>query len=289
MTGSDKAQQRAGDKAEGSKTTHTGKDKRDSVGAIRRPIMTAAKLSGKYTTSVGKDFKNDDGITPPLEVRGKGKSQPTIISYLAAEAQVKYTEHTAPPPANSQSVIEVVPLGTNSEGAPIETNKLPIRAAQSDILDSGVVTKKKRDGSPNSRNGHSAQRSEIPAERGAARDMDDTTTTTTTLCTEGWQHISPNLMTGDKEIEKSLKPPDWAKDGEDELDSLTDESDVTSSKHDISETGSSISSETGDISSSKEPTVRQQQRHRKHTKVQSGPMSILPTVRHLNGITQVLD
>ncbi|KAJ1091143.1 hypothetical protein NDU88_004270 [Pleurodeles waltl] len=205
-----KAARYSTDKAEGRKTTRTGKDKGDSVGEVRRPISTAAKLSGKNTTSIVKDSQNDDGITSPM-------------------------------------------------------------ASQSDILDSGVVTKKKRNGSPIRRIGHSAQRSEIPAERGAAGDMDDTTTTTTTLGTEGWQHVSSKSMAGDKEIEKSLKPPDWAKDGGDEFYSLTEESDITSSEHNPNETGSSISSEMGDISSSKEPTVRQQQRHRRHTKVRSGP------------------
>ncbi|KAJ1202778.1 hypothetical protein NDU88_006574 [Pleurodeles waltl] len=151
-----KSARNSGDKAEGSKTTRAGKDKGDSAGAARRPIMTVAKLIGKSTTSVGRDFKNDDGITPPLEVRGKGKIQPTITSFLAAEVQENYTEHTVPPPANSQSVIEVVPLGTNRERVPIETNKPPIRASQSDILDSSVVTKKKSGGSPISRNGHQA-------------------------------------------------------------------------------------------------------------------------------------
>ncbi|KAJ1158911.1 hypothetical protein NDU88_011583 [Pleurodeles waltl] len=233
-----KAARNTGDKAEGGKTTRAGKDKGDSAGAARRPITTAAKLSGKNTTSVGRDFKNDDSITPPLEVRGKGKIQPTITTFLAAEVQENYTEHTVPPPANSQSVIEVVPLGTNGERVPIETNKTLIRASQSDILDSSVVTKKKRGGSPISRNRHQAQRSQFPVGREAVGDMDDTTTT---LCTEGWQHVSPKLMIGDKEIKKSLKPLDWAKDGGDTFYSLTEESDFTSSEHDLSESGSSIS------------------------------------------------
>ncbi|KAJ1130430.1 hypothetical protein NDU88_008783 [Pleurodeles waltl] len=189
-----KAAQNSGYKAEGSKTTCAGKDKGDSAGADKRPITITAKLSGKNTTSAGRDVKKDDGITPPLE---------------------------------------------------------------SDILDSSVATKKKRSGSPISRNGHQAQRSEILAERETVGDMDDTTTT---LSTEGLQYVSPKLMAGDKEIEKSLKPPDWAKDGGDKFYSLTEESD-------LSKSGSSISSETGNISSSKEPTVRQQQRHRKRTKV----------------------
>ncbi|KAJ1216542.1 hypothetical protein NDU88_004143 [Pleurodeles waltl] len=92
-----KAARYSGDKAEGSKTTRTGKDKGDSIGAVRCPIATAAKLSGKNTTIVVKDSKNDDGITPPME---------------------------------------------------------------SDILDSGVVTKKKRDGSPIMDTQHNGLRSQ---------------------------------------------------------------------------------------------------------------------------------
>ncbi|KAJ1179693.1 hypothetical protein NDU88_004927 [Pleurodeles waltl] len=100
--------------------------------------------------------------------------------------------------------------------------------------------------------------------------MDDTTAT---LRTEVLQYVSAKLTVGDKktETEKNLKPPDWAKDGGDKFYSLTEEPDLTSSEHNLSEFGSSISSKTGNISSSNEPTVRQQQRHRKCTKVWSGP------------------
>ncbi|KAJ1162830.1 hypothetical protein NDU88_003295 [Pleurodeles waltl] len=98
--------------------------------------------------------------------------------------------------------------------------------------------------------------------------MDDTTAT---LSTEVLQYVSPKLMVDDKETEKSLKPPDWAKDGGDKFYSLTEESDLTSSEHNLSESGSSRSSETENISSSNKPTVRQQQQHRKCTKVWSCP------------------
>ncbi|KAJ1101281.1 hypothetical protein NDU88_006353 [Pleurodeles waltl] len=233
-----KAGRYSGDKAEGNKTMRIGKDEGDSTGAVRCPISTAAKLSRKNTNSAVKDPKNDDVITPPMEVRGIGKAQPTIISYLAAEAQEKYTEHTLLPPENSQSEIKVVPLGTNREGAPVK-----MRVSQSDILDSGVGTKEKRDRSLIRGIGHSAHRSEITVERGAAGDLDDTTittTTTTTLGTEGWQYVSSKSMAGDKEIERSLKHPDWAKDGGDTFYSVTEESDITSSEQDLNETGSSI-------------------------------------------------
>ncbi|KAJ1205885.1 hypothetical protein NDU88_001310 [Pleurodeles waltl] len=78
-------------------------------------------------------------------------------------------------------------------------------------------------------------------------------------------------MGGDKETERSLKPPDWAKDSGDKFYSLTEESDLTSGEHSLSESGSSMSSEIGNISSSNEPTVRQLRRHRKCTKMRYGP------------------
>ncbi|KAJ1125973.1 hypothetical protein NDU88_004386 [Pleurodeles waltl] len=87
--------------------------------------------------------------------------------------------------------------------------------------------------------------------------------TVAALSSEVLQHGSSKLTVGDKEIEKSLKSLDWAKDGGDKFYSLTEESDFTSSELNL------ITSGTGNISSSNEPTVRQQRRHRKCTKLRS--------------------
>ncbi|KAJ1092696.1 hypothetical protein NDU88_005806 [Pleurodeles waltl] len=95
--------------------------------------------------------------------------------------------------------------------------------------------------------------------------------TTSVLSKEALKHVEPNLAVGDKETVKSIKPPEWAKDGSDKFDSLTEESDFTSSEHTLSESGSSISPETGSISSSNEPIVWQQRRHRKRATARSGP------------------
>ncbi|KAJ1218545.1 hypothetical protein NDU88_006123 [Pleurodeles waltl] len=75
----------------------------------------------------------------------------------------------------------------------------------------------------------------------------------------------------DKENEKEMKILDWAKDSGDKFYSLTEESDFSSDdEHSPSESGSSISSERGNASSSNEPTVRQRRRQRKCTKTRSG-------------------
>ncbi|KAJ1159666.1 hypothetical protein NDU88_000171 [Pleurodeles waltl] len=265
----------SGDK-EGTKTTRAGKDKGDPAGAVRCPVTTTVKLIGKNTTGVGRDAKNDDVTIPPLATRGKDKIQPTITSFLAVGAQESFAEHIVPSLANSQPAIEAMPPGNSNEremGALNEINESLIKGSQGDdglsgVLASSVATKKKGGGLPVSRNGHQAQRSKIPAGREAAGDMDDTTAA---LSTEVLQHESSKPTVGDKEIEKSLKPPDWATAGGNTYDSFREESDFTSSELNLSASGSSISSETGNISSSNEPTVRQQRQHLKCTKVRSGP------------------
>ncbi|KAJ1124336.1 hypothetical protein NDU88_002797 [Pleurodeles waltl] len=74
----------------------------------------------------------------------------------------------------------------------------------------------------------------------------------------------------DKENEKEMKILDWAKDSGDKFYSLTEESDFSSAdEHSPSESGSSMSSERGNASSSNELTVRQRWRQRKLTKIRS--------------------
>ncbi|KAJ1123780.1 hypothetical protein NDU88_002247 [Pleurodeles waltl] len=85
------------------------------------------------------------------------------------------------------------------------------------------------------------------------------------------QNILQSPGGGNKENEKEMKILDWAKDTGDKFYSLTEESDFSSAdKHSPSESGSSISSERGNASSSNEPTVRQRRRQRKCTKARSG-------------------
>ncbi|KAJ1127629.1 hypothetical protein NDU88_006025 [Pleurodeles waltl] len=166
--------------------------------------------------------------------------------------------------ANSQLVVEAVPSGTSRKRACIKASESLFKESQGvkgdnglpGVLDNGEVTKeakKRGSGFPISENGHQIRRSDISARGQAICDKGDITTT---LNMEALNHAVPNLVIGDKEIGKSIKPPDWAKDSGDKFYSLTEESDLTSSEDNLSESGSSISSETGSISSSKEPTVR---------------------------------
>ncbi|KAJ1119561.1 hypothetical protein NDU88_007746 [Pleurodeles waltl] len=84
------------------------------------------------------------------------------------------------------------------------------------------------------------------------------------------QNISQSPGGLDKENEKELKILDWAKDSGDKFYLLTEELDFSSAdEHIPSESGSSISSERGNSSSSNEPTVRQRRQQRKCTKTRS--------------------
>ncbi|KAJ1191960.1 hypothetical protein NDU88_001273 [Pleurodeles waltl] len=194
------------------------------------------------------------------------------MSFLAVGSQESCTGRTIPHPVDSQSVTETISLGTYSEKVLTEIKEPLIKAAQGDdglsgAPDSSVVTRKKS-GSPISKKGLQAQRSETLTGGEAASDLYNTTAT---LGTEAVQYVPPKLMEGDKETERGLKPPDWAKDSSDKFYSLREESDLSSGEHSSSETDSSMSSETGNVSSRNKPTVRQLRRQRKCTKMQSGP------------------
>ncbi|KAJ1091337.1 hypothetical protein NDU88_004464 [Pleurodeles waltl] len=65
---------------------------------------------------------------------------------------------------------------------------------------------------------------------------------------------------------KDPKSVDWGKDSSDKFYSLTEESDLSSSDHSFGESDGSKTSETGNKSSSNEPTVRQLRRQRKSVK-----------------------
>ncbi|KAJ1198438.1 hypothetical protein NDU88_002279 [Pleurodeles waltl] len=82
-----------------------------------------------------------------------------------------------------------------------------------------------------------------------------------------------------KVFEKDLKSSEWAKDSSDKFYSLTEDSDLSSGEHSLSESGSSETSETGNKSSSNELTVRQLRQQQKCTKTRPGSQegSEIPT------------
>ncbi|KAJ1119246.1 hypothetical protein NDU88_007432 [Pleurodeles waltl] len=124
-----------------------------------------------------------------------------------------------------------------------------------------------------------AQRSENQTRVGA------TSVPSCTLGIEELQKISLNPKGWNKAIEKDLKSSDWAKDSRNKLNSLTEESDLSSGEHSFSESGSSETSETGNKSPSNEPTVRQLCWQRKCTKIRPGPQEGLEIPTSTGGRT----
>ncbi|KAJ1137684.1 hypothetical protein NDU88_004082 [Pleurodeles waltl] len=82
-----KATRNSGDKNEGAKMMRIGRDKGEPARVNKRLTSTAGKTVGKNKPGLGKGFKTSDSITPSLEIKGKGKSQSTITTYLAGGAQ----------------------------------------------------------------------------------------------------------------------------------------------------------------------------------------------------------
>ncbi|KAJ1164199.1 hypothetical protein NDU88_004644 [Pleurodeles waltl] len=156
----------------------------------------------------------------------------------------------------------------------MESNKLLIEAIQGSedlagIGDSSTVIREK-EGGPLARKEQlqvqpQGQRSENQTRVGA------TSIPSSTLGIEEMQKIPSSPKGWKKVIEKDLKSSDWAKDSSDKCYSLTEDSDLSSGEHSLSESGSSETSETGNKSSSNEPTVRQLRRQWKFTKIRPSP------------------
>ncbi|KAJ1192212.1 hypothetical protein NDU88_001524 [Pleurodeles waltl] len=248
-----KTTRNSGDKLDGSKMTRVGRDKGDLAGANRCPTSTTGKPIGKNMSGPGKDAKTSDSATPLLEL-----------------------------------VAETIPLDACSEKTLIESNKPLIKAIQGseDLLgarDSSTVIREKECGPLTGKEQlqvqPQAQRSENQTRVGA------TSVPSSTLGIEELQKISSNPKGWNKAVEKDLKSSDWAKDSSDKFYSLTEESDLSSGEHSFSESGSSETSETGNKSSSNEPTVRQWRRQRKCTKIQPGPQEGLEIPTSTGGRT----
>ncbi|KAJ1189834.1 hypothetical protein NDU88_006576 [Pleurodeles waltl] len=176
--------------------------------------------------------------------------------------------------AGNATVAEIIPSDTCSEKTLIESNKPLIKARQgsedlSGVLDNSTVIRRKESGTL-------AGKEQPQAQPQAQRSEDQTRVGVTSApsATSGikeCQNVSVNPKRRDKITEKDLKTSDWAKDSSDKFYSLTEESDLSSGEHSFSESGSSETSETGNKSSSNEPTVRQLRRRRKCTKVRPDP------------------
>ncbi|KAJ1201463.1 hypothetical protein NDU88_005272 [Pleurodeles waltl] len=252
------------DKADGAKILGSGKDKGDPTGANRRPASTMGRQTGRNITNQGKDVKVDDNIIPLPENRGKSKTQATITSFLAGGTQESGTTLITPTLGEDQTATESSLGGASSEKACKEAAPQPGGGGLVGS-DSGAMVRWKEKDPPISQ--------ECPPVQKYATAMqgEDSSNIKPTWDVVDVQNISQSPGGGDKENGKEMKILDWAKDTGDKFYSLTEESGFSSAdEHSPSESGSSISSERGNASSSNEPTVQQRRRQRKCTKTRSG-------------------
>ncbi|KAJ1175677.1 hypothetical protein NDU88_000964 [Pleurodeles waltl] len=261
------------DKLNGSKMTRAGRDKGDLAGSNRRLMQTIGISTGKNMPGTGKEPKMSNSITPLLEVRGKDKSQSTIMTFLTGGARDSSLEHITLPSEISPSATGIILSDTSSEKTLIENNEPIIKAIQGskdllEVRNSNTGIREKVLGPLAGKEQSQLQLQPQPQAQQPENQIreGDANTLRPMLDNGELQKISLNSKGWNKVIEKDLKSSDWVKDSSDKFYSLTEESDLSSSEHSFSESGSSETSETRNKSSSNELTVRQLRRQRKCTK-----------------------
>ncbi|KAJ1109396.1 hypothetical protein NDU88_006757 [Pleurodeles waltl] len=107
-----------GDKSEGARTKRIGRDKGETVGLSKRLASITGKAAGKNTSGLMKDAKMSDNTTPPLEIKMKSKSQPTITAFLADRSKHWGDQ-------SEEETISTTALTVESDGStnPIESPK----------------------------------------------------------------------------------------------------------------------------------------------------------------------
>ncbi|KAJ1089033.1 hypothetical protein NDU88_002186 [Pleurodeles waltl] len=192
---------------------------------------------------------NADAEAARAEGRGTQESGTTLLTSTSGEDQTT-TESSLGGATSEKTFKEVAPQP--DDGGLIGS-------------DSCTMVRRKEKDPPISQEGPPAQ------QYATARQGGDLCNIKPTRGSADVQNISQSLGEGDKDNEKEMKILDWAKDTGDKFYSLTEESDFSSAdEHSPSDSGSSISSERGNASSSNEHTVRQRRRQRKCTKTRSG-------------------
>ncbi|KAJ1166315.1 hypothetical protein NDU88_006720 [Pleurodeles waltl] len=248
-----KSSRNLGEKGEGVRTARMKKPNGQFIPGSRRPASTTGKLSGKFSAGAIKDIKSN---IPPPPSPVKIKIQPTITCYLTGGPQENSPKHIVPLLADTQSAPKINQVTTRGEKAYSEGARGIFNEKDSEkevpeveLLsieggkDHPKLLNNKEIYTPlrkNMQSGFVEQESYAIVQvcQGEAAtlpvgDMGDPS------------YMSQSSEAGVEEIGTKKKAPDWSKDGSDTFYSLTEDSDTTTSDHNSSETGASISSESG--------------------------------------------
>ncbi|KAJ1092396.1 hypothetical protein NDU88_005506 [Pleurodeles waltl] len=278
-----------GDKSEGAKTTHIGRDKGETVGLNKRLASITGKVAGKNTSGLMKDAKMSDSTTPPLEIKLKSKNQSTITAFLAGGVQDSSSVHITPSPESNVSGKEPTPLCISDKELCIGNKDLCAKITQyvenpSEIQDINRETREKGHGPP--RNGQPQIQQVDQSEQWGYQSKEETISTSGPTVEKD---DPTNLLGSPKKWDKSMggknsQLTDWVKDSSDKFYSLTEESDLSSADRSFSESDESETSEAGNKSLNCEFTVRQI-RQRKSAKPRSGSQEGLENAASMSGRT----
>ncbi|KAJ1136781.1 hypothetical protein NDU88_003195 [Pleurodeles waltl] len=263
-----KATRNSGDKNEGAKMMHIGRDKGEPARVNKRLTSTAGKIVGKNMPGLGKDVKTSDSITPSLEIKGKGKSQSTITTYLAGGAQDSVS--ITPSFANNDTLGKESTLpNITSRKLCTEYNEPSVKLIQDtenmlEIKDGEI---REKELAPLTGGNHSQIQQSDQTEQPDPQSREGTVIITGPIAEREDQHEghgSPKRW--GKITGKDSQFVDWGKDSSHKFYSLTEESDPSSIDYSLNESEVGETSAAGNISSSNEPTVRQPHRQRKSVK-----------------------
>ncbi|KAJ1180223.1 hypothetical protein NDU88_005445 [Pleurodeles waltl] len=258
-----------GEKIEGVKVTRAGRGKGELTGANKRLTTIVAKPAVENMLRGVKTSENTT-TTPPTEIKVKGKSQSTIITFLAGGAQDMRPAHLTP----SDKVVGIESLPSSSSiSRGTMNNDPPVNFKQGmesmpEAEDNQREAKEKKPGptteikQPQAQQYDWSERLEHQEGEGGASILRPPTEG------ENLYKILSNTKNLGKIAGKDLQSVEWGKDNSDKCYSLTEESDLSSGDHSLGGSEDSETSETEDKTSSNEPIVRQLRRQRKAVKTQ---------------------
>ncbi|KAJ1155174.1 hypothetical protein NDU88_007909 [Pleurodeles waltl] len=260
-----------GEKTEGVKVTRVGRGKGELTGANKRLTAIVAKPAVENMLSLGRGVKTSDNITtPPTEIKVKGKSQSTIMTFLAGGTQDMRPAHITPPSESKVVGIESLPSSSSISGCTMN-NDPPVNFRQGmesmpELEDNHREARGKEFGPSTENKQLQAQqydwseRLEHQDGQGGASILRPATEG------ENLHKILANTKHLGKIAGKDPQSVEWGKDNSDKFYSLTEESDLSSGDHSLGGSEDSETSDTEDKTSSNEPTVRQLRRQRKLVK-----------------------
>ncbi|KAJ1082596.1 hypothetical protein NDU88_002761 [Pleurodeles waltl] len=246
-----------GDKSEGARTTRIGRDKGETVGLSKRLASITGKAAGKNTSGLMKDAKMSDNTIPPLEIKMKSKSQPTIMAFLAGGAQDSTSTHVTPSPESNVPGKEPTPLYASDKELCTGNKDFSLKSTQyiENPLDTQDINRENREKVYGPSGNGQLQIQQLDRSKHWGDQSEEETISTTALTVESDGFTNP--IESPKKQDKASLLTDWGKDSSDKFYSLTEESDLSSADRSLSESDESESYEAGNKSLNCEFTVRQ--------------------------------